>query len=50
MIVWTFGSLLAKSIHIVPAKLAYNMLELTGLAMEAEPHIEVRTTFIYMTI
>ena len=50
MIIRAFGSLLTKSIHIVPAELPDDMFELTGLSMEAEPHIKVRTALIDVAI
>lgn len=50
MIIRALRSLLAKSIHIVPAELPDDMLELTGLPVEAEAHIEVGATLIDMAI
>lgn len=50
MIVGAFGSLLAESIHIVPAQLTHDMLELAGLPMEAEAHIEIGAALIDVAI
>lgn len=45
-----FASFLAVSVHIIPAELADDVLELTQIATNAETHIEVGTTFIDVTI
>ena len=50
VIIGALRSLLAKSIHIVPAELAHDMLELTSLPVEAEAHIEIGTALINMAI
>lgn len=48
--VLTFPSSLAEPIHVVPAKLSGDMLELTIVSENAEPHIEVRACLIDMPV
>jgi hypothetical protein len=49
VIVRAFGTFLTESIHVVPAELTDDMLELTGLPVKAESHIEIGTALINMS-
>jgi hypothetical protein len=46
VVVWAFCTLLTKSIHIVPTKLAHNMFKFASFTVETETHVEVGATFV----
>jgi hypothetical protein len=50
VVVCAFTPLLAKSVHIIPAKLADDMFESAGLAEDAEAHVKVGATFVNVTV
>lgn len=46
MVIWTFSSFLTKPVHIIPAQLSNDVLELASFAVETKSHIEVWATLI----
>jgi hypothetical protein len=46
VVVRALGTFLAESVHVVPAELADDVLELASLPVEAEPHVEVRAALV----
>lgn len=46
VVVQTFAALFAEPVHVVPAELAHDVLQLAGAAQEAEPHVEVGTALV----
>lgn len=46
VVVRALSTFLAESVHVVPAELADDVLELASLPVEAEPHVEVRAALV----
>jgi hypothetical protein len=50
VVVCAFGALLAVAVHVVPAKLSDDVLKFAHLALETEPHVEVRAALVNVTV
>lgn len=50
VVVSALGALLAVAVHVVPAKFTDDVLKLAHLALETEPHIEVRAALVNVSV
>jgi hypothetical protein len=50
MMIRTFCSFLAISVHVIPTKFSYDVFHFTHLSAQAKAHIKIWTTFIYVSI